>query len=156
MTEEDARKLQEQADRGRNLRAVNARLVPGTHLGQGEAGKLNHGAPVKPTAKKTEHSIMLEIRQALSFQGWYVTRIHQSLGSMKGICDLTAIKNGVTIYIEAKAPKGKLSKWQEEYMRNITEHGGIFIVARSYEDIANCPAFRKANEEAKCIKNAKM
>ena len=70
MTEEDARKLQEQADRGRNLRGVNARLVPGTHLGQGEAGKLNHGAPVKPTAKKrgmnsteTRYSQLLEARK---------------------------------------------------------------------------------------------
>jgi Holliday junction resolvase-like predicted endonuclease len=50
---------------------------------------------------------------------------------MRGICDLIALKDGVTIYIEVKAPKGKLSPHQEAFARKIDEHGGLFIVARN-------------------------
>ena len=56
---------------------------------------------------------------------------------MKGLCDLTAIKNGVTIYIEVKTPNpgSKMSDYQIEFKNNIERHGGLFLEARSVDDV---------------------
>jgi hypothetical protein len=59
----------------------------------------------------------------------------QGLGSYRGISDLIAIKNGRVLFIECKAPEGQLSKYQKRFKRNIEASGGIYIVARGYEDI---------------------
>lgn len=83
----------------------------------------------------TEASTLRAIRQALSFRGWRTYRIQQSLGSHRGFADLIAIKDAVTLFIEVKAPRGKLSSYQERFGAEITAGGGIYVVARSVEDI---------------------
>lgn len=86
---------------------------------------------------KPETLIQNAIREYLAFNGWFVMRHQQGLGSMPGLVDLTAAKGGVTIYIEVKAPKGKLSPAQEIFKRNIRSAGCKYILARNIEDVIN-------------------
>lgn len=47
--------------------------------------------------KEKETTIQNRIRDFLSLNGWLVIRHQQSLGSLKGLSDLTAIKDGITV-----------------------------------------------------------
>jgi Holliday junction resolvase len=84
----------------------------------------------------TESQIQTDIKDYLTWSGWFVFKIHQQgKYCFRGITDLIAIKNGLTIYVEIKTPKGRLSDDQISFMENIKNHGGIHIVARSLDDI---------------------
>lgn len=85
--------------------------------------------------KKNESSILRAVRDYLRLRGWFVIRIQQGLGAHKGITDLIAIKNGVTVWIECKTASGKLSEHQKRFQEQITASGGIYIIARGVEDI---------------------
>jgi hypothetical protein len=50
------------------------------------------------------------------------------------MADLTAVKNGVTVWIEVKTKIGQLSEHQLKFRRDIITAGGNFEVARSPED----------------------
>ena len=91
-----------------------------------------------------ETALKRMIKQALGYQGWFVWPVIQSIGSYPGAPDLIAHKGGVTLNIETKAPKGKQSPAQLEFERQITEHGCVYIVCRSYEDIEANDAFKRA------------
>lgn len=84
----------------------------------------------------TETEIQNQIREHLRWAGWFVIRHQQGLGCHKGLSDLTAIRDGRTVYIEVKRPNGVLSEYQEEFQRQIEAHGGTYIVARSVDDVA--------------------
>ena len=85
--------------------------------------------------KQTESYILNQIRDILKMDGWDVTRHQQGLGSRRGFPDLTALKDGKTLYIEVKTPKGKQSPYQIEFERICKAHGGTYILARSINDI---------------------
>jgi hypothetical protein len=82
-----------------------------------------------------ESVILSATRQYLRIKGWYVMRIHQSIGCHPGISDLIAIKKSKTIFIETKSPKwrGKLSKDQVKFKDEIESHGGLFMVIDSVD-----------------------
>lgn len=82
-----------------------------------------------------ESVIQNQVREALRMDGWYVIRHQQGLGSHLGLSDLTAIKDGKTIYVEIKTPTGKLSDYQKTFQHEIELHGGVYIVCRRLEDI---------------------
>lgn len=84
-----------------------------------------------------ESDIQAQIRDYLRWNGWFCIKIHQSLGSYRGIADLYALKDGYSIWIEVKTPKGRLSKHQEKFRDDVLAHGGTYIVARSVEDVRN-------------------
>lgn len=84
--------------------------------------------------KIKESDIQQTIKEYLQWHGWFVFKIHQSLGSHKGIFDLYAIKNGLSVWIEVKTEKGKLSKYQKQFKKDIESHGGTCIVATGIED----------------------
>ncbi len=84
-----------------------------------------------------ESDIQRQIKEYLQWKGWFVFKIHQSLGSHKGIADLYAIKRGQGIWIEVKTPKGRLSEHQENFRHNLELHGGRYILARGIEDLAD-------------------
>lgn len=86
-------------------------------------GKINEGA------------ILAALRNYLRLQGWYVIRHQQSMGSHKGLSDLTAIKDGITVYLETKRPGGTLSPVQEQFKTAIDSHGGVYRVVASYDDV---------------------
>ena len=83
----------------------------------------------------TEKDIMGYIREYLRYGGWFVVRLFQGLGAYKGISDLVAIKNGITVWIECKSLRGTLTKDQHTFAENIKKHGGVYIVARSIDDL---------------------
>jgi Holliday junction resolvase len=85
--------------------------------------------------KATESDIQKAIREYLQWNGWFVIKIHQSLGSYKGIADLYALKNGRHVWIEVKTDRGRQSEYQEQFEQDIRDHGGRYIVARGIEDI---------------------
>jgi len=64
-----------------------------------------------------------------------VVKIHQSLGSYPGIADLYAVKGGRSIWVEVKTPAGRQSEVQREFQRQVEEHGGVYVLARSVEDV---------------------
>ena len=83
----------------------------------------------------TETKIQNAVRTALRRDGYYVIRHQQGLGAHRGLSDLTAIKDGRTIYVEIKTPTGRQSDWQREFQKSIEQHGGIYVLVRSVEDI---------------------
>lgn len=94
-----------------------------------EAGSLKQGM--------RESDIQRVIRDYLKLHGWYVWKNQQSALSHKGVSDLTAVKKGVTLWIEIKTGKGRQSKHQAEFEKNIKEQQGHYLVARSFEDVDN-------------------
>lgn len=54
----------------------------------------------------------------------------------KGLSDLAVFKDGQTVYIEVKTPRGQLSEYQEEFKSDIEAHGGLYVLIRSVDDIA--------------------
>lgn len=87
----------------------------------------------------TEAEVLSQVKAYLQVTGWLVMRIHQSLGSHRGLPDLICLKDGKTIYIECKGQRAgaKLSGPQEVMRQDIERHGGVYMVARSIEDIEN-------------------
>ena len=55
-----------------------------------------------PQKQNPETVIQNQIRDLLRMDGWFVIRHQQGMGCHKGLSDLTAIKEGRTIYIEVK------------------------------------------------------
>ena len=85
--------------------------------------------------KEKETDIQNQIRDYLRMKGWFVIRHQQSMGSLKGLSDLSALKDGITIYIEVKTSKGYQSDYQKQFQQDIESHGGVYILARSVEDV---------------------
>lgn len=82
-----------------------------------------------------ESEIQAAIKQYLQLKGWFVVKIHQSLGSYKGIADLYCLKNGAHAWIEVKTAKGRLSEHQWKFGEDVTQRGGVYIVARGIDDV---------------------
>ena len=82
-----------------------------------------------------ESEIQAQVKEYLQLQGWYVMRHQQGLGALRGLSDLTAIKDGLTIYLEIKTLKGNLSKYQEAFRDEIISHGGTYLVIRDLSEI---------------------
>jgi hypothetical protein len=89
--------------------------------------------PKEPMLK--ENDIQTQIKTYLQYRSWFVVKIHQSLGSYKGIADLMALKNGRTVWIEVKTDRGRQSEWQRQFQADIEAHGGTYILARSIADV---------------------
>ena len=89
----------------------------------------------------TENDIKNQVKGYLSLKGWFWFYNLQGLGSYEGIPDFIAIKNGRTIYLEAKKPGGKQSPGQIEFERNITYQKGEYYLIDCLEDLI------KATEE---------
>ncbi len=86
-----------------------------------------------PAAKETE--IRGAIRDYLRYQGWFVFHHLQGLGCYPGLSDLEAVKDGRTVYIEVKTATGKQRPDQVKFQKDIEEHGGTYILARSLDDV---------------------
>ena len=55
----------------------------------------------------------------------------------KGLPDILCLKEGTFIGIEVKMPKAYQSPEQKQFERDIKEHGGEYLVARSVDDVVN-------------------
>ncbi len=82
-----------------------------------------------------ETAIKKTIKQFLQYNRWYIFPILQGLGAHKGVSDFIAIKDGRTIFLEVKTPKGKQSEYQKEFERQVVEHGGEYYIVHGIDDI---------------------
>lgn len=87
------------------------------------------------TKPQPESFILNQVRDILRLDGWDVTRHQQGMGSRRGFPDLTALKDGKTLYIEIKTRTGKQSAYQVEFEKICRAHGGTYILARSVDDV---------------------
>ena len=53
----------------------------------------------------------------------------------KGCPDICGVLNGKFVGIEVKVGKGKLSPFQKQAQEDIKKAGGIYVVARSLDDV---------------------
>lgn len=64
-------------------------------------------------------------------------RMKHSMHRMLGVADIIGILDGGTfLAIEVKSEVGRLSDHQKQFLRTIQENGGVAIVARSIDDVA--------------------
>ncbi len=93
--------------------------------------------PKQPSGRPKEGDVLSVCRNYLKKWGWKVYRHQQGMGSLKGFPDLTAIRDGITIYVEIKThnPRSKQSDDQIKFELEITKFGGLYMVARGIEDL---------------------
>jgi hypothetical protein len=56
------------------------------------------------------------------------------MGSKRGTADYTIVKDGYTVFVEAKATKGKQSPYQIEFALALWAAGGIYLLVHSVEE----------------------
>jgi Holliday junction resolvase-like predicted endonuclease len=83
-----------------------------------------------------ESAILHAVRDHLRLQGWFVIRHQAGLGTHPGLSDLTATREGITIFVEVKTASGRLSEAQERFRRDVEAHSATYLVCRSVDDIA--------------------
>lgn len=74
-----------------------------------------------------ETQIKKQIKDYLSYKGYFHFPIMQGLGAQKGIPDMFAIKNGRVWAIEVKTSKGRQSQHQIMFQFNWESSGGKYI-----------------------------
>lgn len=97
--------------------------------------------------KDAENSILdyLRLRRIFCFkvenQGRFCPKrgvylLKKGPGRLLGVSDIIGIlPSGRFFAIEVKAKRGVVSENQKEFIKNITENGGLAFVARSIEDV---------------------
>lgn len=105
--------------------------------------------PKKPKKSNGEHEIQTAIIQYLTAKKIFMWRnntgvaIHTgatgkqyrtSYGQV-GSADIIAIRGGICYGIEVKSPTGKLSEAQEAWGNRLARAGGIYVIARSVDDV---------------------
>jgi hypothetical protein len=85
-----------------------------------------------PTA---EAMLTRSIRQLLNSVGVFHYKAWGGPMSAPGIPDIIGCFKGRFIGIEVKAPNGKVSDYQQQFIDNIVRAGGIAFVARSVDDV---------------------
>lgn len=82
----------------------------------------------------TEREVCKSLREYWKKNGFFYIRNQQGLGSKRGTADYTVVKDGKTLWIEAKAEKGKQSPYQLEFQQELERSGGNYAIVRSVED----------------------
>lgn len=85
--------------------------------------------------KIKESGIRRQIQDYLRWNGWTVLYHLQGLGSMKGMSDLQALKDGRAVFIEVKRPGGRQSEAQKKFQELVEKAGFEYILAKSVEDV---------------------
>lgn len=82
-----------------------------------------------------ETQIKKEIKQYISSIGGFWSMIAGGAYSKKGDPDMICCVKGKFFAIEAKTPTGVQSDWQKLRQREIEKAGGVYILARSLNDV---------------------
>jgi len=85
--------------------------------------------------KLTETDIRRQIQDYLRWKGWLVVYQLQGLGAYRGLSDLIAVKDGRVLFIELKTPRGRQSKYQEEFQAGLEAAGGEYILCRGVDGL---------------------
>lgn len=89
----------------------------------------------QPKKLTPETLIKRDVKRYLSLTGWYCFSILQGLGAHRGIPDIIACRDGQTLFIECKSPKGKQSPDQQEFEQRIKEAGCIYLLIRDVTEL---------------------
>ena len=84
-----------------------------------------------------ETLIKRDVKRYLALKGWFCFPILQGLGAHKGIADMIACKDKITIFIEIKTPRGRQSPDQIIFQQNIEATGNRYMVVRGLDDLIN-------------------
>ena len=97
------------------------------------------------TEKETQRAILqyLQLRNLVSWRVNNTGVFDPKFGGFRkmaafsraGVADIFVLKKGISYFIEVKGQKGKLSPDQELFRDDVTKHGGVFILARSIDDV---------------------
>ena len=85
--------------------------------------------------KITENDIKKQVKDWLSYKGYFHFHVLQGLGAYKGIPDIIAIKDNRVLFLEIKKPTGKQSQYQKDFENNIKSQGGEYVLVRCLEDL---------------------
>jgi hypothetical protein len=91
--------------------------------------------------KILEKNITKDIRALLKQYNIFHYKAWAGLGSVKGVADLIGVMPinskipGAFLAVEVKTERGRLSPHQENFLRSISDSGGISFVARSLDDV---------------------
>ena len=83
----------------------------------------------------SENDVKCQVKDYLRIMGWFWFYNRQGLGSYPGIPDFIAIKNGRTIYIEAKSPTGTQRFAQKTFEWNIKHQKGEYLLIDNLDDL---------------------
>jgi hypothetical protein len=89
----------------------------------------------KSQGTQPETKIKAQVRDWLRYEGWFVRWNLQGLGCYPGMPDMIVTRDGRTVEIEVKTPRGKQSARQLEYEDALTLAGGEYRVVRCVEDV---------------------
>jgi Holliday junction resolvase len=78
-----------------------------------------------------ESARQTKIKKQLEKEGYFVIKLIKT--SVNGIPDLMALKNGETIFIEVKQPKGVLSEIQKYRIKELRENGFLVYIWTDYK-----------------------
>ena len=90
------------------------------------------------STEKGTQKIILEYLKAKGILHWRQnsgSKGKYKFTSINGISDIIAIKEGIFYGIEVKDIKGKQNENQIEFQRLLEKAGGIYILARSLDDV---------------------
>ena len=94
-----------------------------------------HPPKVRGRRVTPETALKAGVKEWLSLHGWLHYPLAESRYGVKGLPDRIAVKNGRTVYIECKSPRGELSEWQQVRQREITEAGALYLLVRDLDDL---------------------
>ena len=89
---------------------------------------------VVPEKVLLEKEVCRALREYWKKNGFFYIRNQQGLGSRRGTADYTVVKDGHTIFVEAKATKGKQSPSQIEFAQALSEAGGTYWLVHSVDE----------------------
>lgn len=89
--------------------------------------------------QRTEKQIQSACKKLLKAMGFAVWDTSQPFRAQitPGIADLFVAGRGYNAWIECKAGYNKQTPEQKEFQREVTEHGGIYVLAYSEQDVAD-------------------
>lgn len=82
-----------------------------------------------------ETKLKKQIKDYLAIRGIFNYHILQGIGAYKGIPDRILHWNGKVIYLEIKAPKGKLSEGQKVFQEQCKADGIDYLVIRDLDEL---------------------
>ena len=81
-----------------------------------------------------ETMIKQQVKDILDLKGWFHFPIMQGMGSYSGLPDRIAIKDGIVLFVECKAPGGHMSAAQEKFLENVRSQLGHYVVVSDVDN----------------------
>ena len=85
----------------------------------------------------TEAQVQRQVVDGLRAMGAYVIVTHDAKHRpiLQGISDIIAVLSDRVMFIECKAPGGKVSEYQREFLSSMRERGHDAFVADCWDDV---------------------